>query len=165
MTQIKDVVMDEPRYLPNVVARAAGIPLATLRNWERSERQLIRRETGRRFSFRRALQVALTGALVNLGARPEFAARVALSFTDSGGAPLPGRRPGRHPGELFDKGWTILAIYPGEVFDVKNVMPETAAIDLFTPLGHTRSDAATILNVTFLVQRFRCALDGDQGAT
>ena len=150
---------DEPRYLPNVVAKVTGVPLATLRNWEREGRELIRREPGRKYTFRRALQVAITGALVQLGVRTEFAARVALHFTDFGPGPI-GKRPARQPGRLFADGWTVICVYGGEVFDVKNVMPNTDAAELFTPLGHGRSDAATLLNVTFMLQRLWDRLEG-----
>lgn len=152
--------MDEPKYKIGAVARAAGISVSTLKNWERKERQLIRREEGALFTFRRALQVALTAALVHLRLSPDFAARTAFGFTDIGDGELPGLRSNRDPGEMFENGWTVICIYPGEHAEVKNVQPADAAVTLFTPLGHARSDAVTLLNVTFLAQRLREALEG-----
>lgn len=150
--------MDEPRYKPSQVAAAAGLPIVTLRNWERAGRELIRRET-KLFTFRRALQVAITQALVSLGVPPGLAARAAYDFTDRGTGPLPGR-PARAYGELFETGWTMICIYPGGLHEVKNVQPKDAATLLFKPLGHSRGDAVTALNITFLVELFRKKLEG-----
>lgn len=151
-------MMDEPKYKPGAVAAAAGISNETLRNWQRSDRCVILREPGRLMTFRRAMQVALMANLVDQGIRAEFAARAALGFTDSGLGPLPGR-PARDPGELFAEGWTILCVYPGDIYDVKNVQPDTHATELFTPMGMTRSELVTMLNLSNIVPRLRAVLD------
>jgi hypothetical protein len=151
--------MDEPKYKIGKVAQVSGIPVATLKNWERKERQLIKREDGEQFTFRRAFQVVLTAALVRMGQRLEVAANAAFQFTDIGNGALAGLNSDRGPGEMFDEGWTVLCIYPGDLVEVKNVMPKDAATLLFTPLGHNRADAATLLNVTFLGERVREALE------
>lgn len=150
--------MDEPKYKPGKVAAAAGIPIETLRNWERADRALIKRDEPGWFTFRRALQVGIASALLDVGVRAEFAIAAAGAFTDVGEGPLPGRD-AREPGELYDHGWTVLCIYPNGGSDVKQVKPNSPAIELFMPLGHTRGDLVTALNITFLVERFRKRLE------
>lgn len=149
--------MDNPKYRPNQVAAAAGMPLDKLRAWER--RNLIRRETARLYTYRRALQVGIAMSLMAMGARAEFATRVALDFTDIGQGAMPGFA-ARNPGELFDEGWTVICLYPGEQFEVKNVMPDTAATLLFTPQFANRAEGVILLDVTYLVARLKAALEG-----
>ena len=113
--------LDTPRWLSADLCSAAGIDLATFKNWSRSdppvvvmgERDRAAGGSGHRhlFTLRRVLQAAVTAEFVEQGLPPRLAGIAAFACTDMADAPLPGLIPARQPGELFPTGWTVVLLH------------------------------------------------------
>lgn len=157
--------VDVPRFTGAEIARAVGWTMAALNNATRGDHPIIRPTkpaggTGRvnLFSYRRAMQIALTAALMRQGFKVSHAANVALSFTDHGTEERP-------PLELFGGASTVLLVWPGiesgEV--IRMVMPSkdepgTPMCNVFFAPLHGRQVVATPIWVDFIDRDLRGAL-------
>ncbi|MFT8803276.1 MULTISPECIES: hypothetical protein [Gluconobacter] len=139
------------------VCAAAGISYDTLKNWTAKSPAIIvmdhpfEERPGRggvvRYSFRRALHIALTAELGRLGLPLKRAAAIALNFTDMGDVD-PTVGPKREVGELYIKGSTFLLHFAGTevgvVVNTLNVSTLQAAANL---CGLTWGHAFVVLPV------------------
>jgi hypothetical protein len=104
--------LDEPRYLISSVARAADVPVATLRSWlQRRHLWLAKHDhpaeafgSAHRLSLRSALRVGAMAELIALGVPPRRAGEAALLWTEAGS-------PERLPAQLYAKPLTALCVW------------------------------------------------------
>lgn len=111
-----------PYYSTQEATEAAGVGLATLRNWLSRKPQVVlmteeeRENVGHGhpilLSRDRVVQIAITARLVALGWQPRAATEAAIVFSDSSEGPLPGQ-PARWPGQPFPTGLTFLIAHGG----------------------------------------------------
>lgn len=159
--------LDEPRFTMKEVAQATRGNVNTIFSWfQRGHFQLgksdRRAETGagHGISLRTALEVAIAVELYKqCQLHPAVGVKVARKFTWFGGK-------GRVPGELFDKGYTVLAVYP-EIEDgrVMQVTGETLLNEAFYNSGGVRQNAATLIWLNFIDKQVRVALlQGGKGS-
>ena len=136
---------------------AAGIDIATLKNWVSRGVILLdknERTPGDRPTFVLQLatvyQIAIVSELVKLGISPSHAREWAWTFTEAGGK-------GRPPGTLFKDGLTYMGGNAElERPQIVNVTEETRAYELLalTDTGGT----VILLNLGGLIQRVKRAL-------
>lgn len=154
--------VDVPRFTAAEIARAVGWTMAALNNATRGETPIIRPDrpaggTGRvnLFSYRRAMQFALTATLVEMGHKVSAAAKIAFGFTDSGSQD-------REPLHLFDGASTVLIAWRGaELGEVtKMVLPgkgaeATSMSQAFLSRYFGRQKAATVIWIDFIDKDLR----------
>jgi hypothetical protein len=129
MAYIDDVNL--PQFPSDLACEAAGIDLATLKNWisrkepavfiAPDERVQIGERTSFRFTLRRVLQLAIVAELGSFGIGPSDAAWMAAEFTDS-----ENNIQDRRVGELFRKGYTVLVISGSHLCSLVNATAETS---------------------------------------
>jgi hypothetical protein len=156
--------LDVPQVPSDVANAAAGIDLATLKNWTSAsgKRALIfvseaeKKAKGSRkfynFTIRRVMQLAITAAGVRLGLAPSAAAYHATYFTDAGCID-------RMPGLLYSQGNTLLLVYAGygsSETKVMNVDPHDQTAMQYTVL--CANPGATIINLNVIERRVRAVL-------
>jgi hypothetical protein len=167
--------IDAKLYPSAQAVAAAGIEMATLKNWlsrepavlllHKSERVGTGASTRFQFSFRRIMQIAIIAELVRLGFAPRHAGTLAASFTDIGEAYggwseediRQAQAAARAPGMLFKKGLTVLVANADtkEYFaELVNVTSSTSAFKLMTQFGK----AAAIININEIDTQVRAAL-------
>ncbi|MCP1229873.1 hypothetical protein [Acetobacter indonesiensis] len=160
---------DDPRFSAAAVCSAAGIPYDTLKNWTAKASPIIAMDKpyeerpGRgsvvKYSFRRALHIALTAELGRLGIPLRRAACVALNFTDMGDVdPLVG--PFRGVGELYASGLTYLLHFSDtEVGIVVNSLDENAIHAAAHLCGLNWGHAFVVVPVNIIFARVSRTLD------
>jgi hypothetical protein len=158
--------------------RAAGISMATFKNWASREPPAIllgpdeRTDTGRLLlSYRRIMQVAIVAEFVRVGVQPRKAGMWAAGFTDAGdgyggfvGGDLEeAAKKARQPGDLYDQGFTFLVAYPDEeTAKVKNVGSTTSMFDIFWTARTGTQKVAIIVNLNLIDGQVRAALNIDR---
>lgn len=163
-----DSSIDEPRYRVTDIVNACGLSGNTLRSWLgqghiRLERQdeLPGKEGWRKLTFRRALQIALTAALVEYRIPAQRAARLAFGFTDVAD---PSLEDGRAPGELMRAGRTFMLIrqdadFPWIVSDTTNIFSRV------TGAGFGAPTSLLVVDVTKIWHALAAALDQETAKT
>jgi hypothetical protein len=158
------------RYTSAEVCRAAGISVATLRNYtSRDPRVIVMPDDDREkairgvpvlFSFPRLMQIALVSEIVSMGfgITPRRAAEIAFGFSDVGD-----HRAKRNPAELYRQGATLLLGIPGaSCGKTVNIDRRTDPLKLLTlGGGGTASRVAVLVDPVF--HRIREALSRPRG--
>lgn len=139
------------------VCAAAGISYDTLKNWTAKSPAVIvmdhplEERPGRggvvRYSFQRALHIALTAELGRLGLPLKRASAIALNFTDMGDVDLT-VGPLREVGKLYKQGSTFLLHFAGtEVGVVVNTLDDSTLCAAANMCGLTWGHAFVVLPV------------------
>ena len=161
---MKIMPLDSPSFTVAQVARAAGVPVATLRShlqrqhWRLDGEDVPADEPGKGHlvTMRRALQIGVAVELIRNGVDPKRAFRAAAGFSDFGGPK------DRAPGELFDAGHTALVLSPGEEWpEVVRFGDDTPARTLFAPTGKEAGKSAVIVWLDKIVRDMEARLADD----
>lgn len=148
------------RWTAADVARATGVTAALIGHWcdrhtitlGADDEQASGHGVPRKFSINRVLQIALAKILSDLGMATSKAARLALTFTDTGTVD-------RSPGELFEDAPTVLLV-SGDRSRVVRSNEISSADDVQALMAHDSENPAAVivLPLNRIVARVRAAL-------
>jgi hypothetical protein len=159
--------LDRPLFQTDEVAAAAGIAAETLKGWIKNDLlALIRGDDeslnpgkgrARKFTLRRAIQIALTAEISRRGVQVTDASRAAAVFTDVGetGSGWTGEpdRLVRAPGELFRGDLTILRVLFPEGGEIESDVIKLSKLKTPFYLHSKVSASAILIDVNEVVRR------------
>lgn len=160
-----------PQFSTGMACEAAGVSLATFRNWfsrkppaillAPEEREVIGGRTIFKLTLQSVCHLALVNELVTRGFEPRHAHEMASAFTlfgDGKGSHEPADKKVREPCSLYDDGYTyLIGCGQGGSYTVQ---VDPAKTTLFTALvrAEEQGGAAAVVRIDPIIWRTRAAL-------